>query len=100
MSQSIAFYSHRKPVQNESELLNRMKLDRRRLEAGHMRYAILNVCDRYPDMAGTSPSIASDVNITLQSITQAYYDEFTRKYAGTHYSSIITCTCMYVCNYA
>ena len=63
--------------------LGRLKLDRRWLEAGHLRYAILNICSQYHDLTCASLSIAIDVGITLQKITPVYFNEFTKKYAGT-----------------
>ena len=47
-----------------------------------MRYAILKVGQRHCDVFDSSISIASDIGITIQSITPLYYTEFTKIYAG------------------
>ena len=70
------FVTHWQPVQS---VMSRLKLDRRRLQAGHMRYAILSVGNRYHELTSASHSIASDVTITLQSIMPIYFKEFTKK---------------------
>ena len=64
-------------------IFNRLKLDRRRLEAGHMRYALLRVCQRYVNVFSSSLSISHDVNTTIKDVTPHYFIEFTKKYAGT-----------------
>ena len=47
-----------------------------------MRYAILKVGQCHSDVFHSSISTASDIGVTIHSITPLYYAEFTKKYAG------------------
>ena len=61
--------------------MNRLTLDRRRLEEAHMRFCILDVLQRYPKL---SPIFKLHCNLqkNLDYITPSYYDAFSQRYAG------------------
>ena len=64
-----------------SESEDREKLNRRRLEEGHMKFCILDVFVRYPQNFPTW-KITSNLQQCLDNITPTYYNAFTSKYAG------------------
>ena len=64
---------------------SRQSLDRRRLEDGHMRYAVLKVVSWYGEkMSPQTFPILPSVNETLATMTMKYYSNFTTKYSGAH----------------
>lgn len=64
-----------------SELVRRM--DRRRFEDAHLKYAVLKVTGRYSECL-KAPEFSSDIYATLQVVTPAFYNAFQRKYSGTY----------------
>ena len=60
-----------------SEVMERYKLDRRRVEAGHMQYAILRVVSWYPEilMAEKLP-LHSNTDETLSTVVSQYHGAF------------------------
>ena len=69
--------------QQEAEVMQRLKLDRRRLEEAHLRYAIINVTRRFlPECSHTA--IKGDLCSTLKEFTPTYFKMFTAKYAGNY----------------
>lgn len=71
-------------MRHEDNLHNRIRLDRRRFEAAHLRYAILQVTSRYPLIVPGPIGIITDVADVLRQVTPAYYEAFTQRYAGMH----------------
>ena len=68
---------------NCSNLKNRIKLNRRRLEAAHLKYAVLVTATNYPDLFGLSDvEVYPDVREKLQHITPKYYSGFKSRYLG------------------
>lgn len=59
----------------------RLKLDRRRLETAHFRYAMLVVASWYPtDLP--MPTFGSDIGMTLLEFTPLYHKAFHSNYSG------------------
>lgn len=79
-------YVNRQLSQQESEVLSRLKLDRRRLEAAHLRYAALSINGRFHLLTADHRHIAieSDIYNTLKEFTPTYFKAFTSKYAGKY----------------
>ena len=57
----------------------RERLDRRCLDEGHMRYAVVDVMQRYPTTF-TSQAVTTDLVL----ITPVYYEAFCTNYAGKY----------------
>ena len=57
------------------------KLDRRRLEEAHMKFCVLDVFVRYPQVFSTW-KIFLNLQQCLDDVTPTYYNAFTSKYAG------------------
>ena len=72
-------------LQAESDVMNRLQLDRRRLEAAHLRYAVLNISSQFNLFTGDHAHITleSDIYQTLKEFTPAFFKAFTSKYAGS-----------------
>lgn len=60
----------------------RERLDRRRLETAHFRYAILVVTKWYPADVDPGLKFYPDINETLLQITPIYHLAYHRKYSG------------------
>lgn len=60
---------------------NRLKLDRRRFEEGHIKFCVLDVYKQYPN-AFPKWIIQGSIQETLDKITPVYYTAFSEKYAG------------------
>lgn len=66
-----------------STLRTRHKLDRRRLEDAHLKYALLLIVADYPDVFNKlDMMVSSNIQETLQSITSKYYCGFQNRYAS------------------
>ena len=74
------YYS--KQTEQEVSVKNRLQLDRRRLEAAHLKYAILQVNTRF-QLLEANIAIESDISSTLKEFTPIYYKSFAQRYAGT-----------------
>ena len=62
---------------------SRFKLDRRRLEAAHLKYAVLMIMARYPDISKHKcPTISISLSEAIENATPMFYKEFMSKYAG------------------
>lgn len=57
-----------------------MKLDRRRLEEAHLKFCVLEVYGRYPDVFPRW-IIRKSVDLTLEDVTPAYFRAFEDRYA-------------------
>ena len=64
--------------------LERSKLDRRRLEAAHFKYAVLSVASWYPGDIDTAVSFSPDLHSTLLEFTPRFQQAFHKKYSGTY----------------
>ena len=66
-------------------------MDRRRLEAAHLRYACLMMAASYPDQF-KGFSFEGDINDTLERITpklfQIFEQTYSRKYVGRYISTL------------
>lgn len=62
------------------DLMTRMKLDRRRFEAAHLRYAMLTIMGTYENIKAIP--MHTDVYESLQAFTPDFYECFTKKFAG------------------
>lgn len=60
---------------------DRLKLDRRRFEEGHIKFCVLDVYKHYPK-AFPKWVIRSSLQETLNDISPMYYNAFSEKYAG------------------
>lgn len=69
---------------------NPLSLDRRRLEAAHLKYAALKVMKRYPEVF-KQHKINIKLTETLESITKDFYTAFTLKYSGKHCNNKSLC---------
>ena len=59
------------------EVVERYKLDRRRVEAGHIQYAILRVVSWYPEvLAAEKLPLHADINVTLSTVVSLYHGAF------------------------
>ena len=61
-------------------ITNRVQLDRRRLEEAHLRFCVLQLSSRYPDIP--LGSIETSVFETIDKIAPLYYKAFQKKYGG------------------
>ena len=62
---------------------HRLKLDRRRLVAAHLRYAVLMVKARYPDICGQKCMlISASSSEAVHDVTPKFFEAFMSKYAG------------------
>ena len=61
--------------------MDRLSLDRRRLEEAHMRFCILDVFQRYPQTFPTWKILPS-LQRNLDEIIPHYFSAFSTKYAG------------------
>lgn len=76
------FFVYHHSVQGESgkALIDRARLDRRRLVDAHVKYGILRVSKKYPQYL--SPVIQSSLTKSLEEITPLYYKAFSDHYMG------------------
>ena len=64
------------------ELHHRIRLDRRRLESAHLKFAVLTTQSHYPNMWLGPVCVHTDLSKTLVEFTVTYYKAFTHKYSG------------------
>ena len=62
------------------DMMSRMKLDRRRFEAAHLRYAMLTTMEIYKDIEPVP--MHTNVYESLRTITPSFYECFTKTFAG------------------
>lgn len=67
----------------------RLALDRRRLEATHLRYAVLQVASYYPNDFGMTTRIYPDLKVTLEYITPLFFSLFRSNYSGKYITTHI-----------
>ena len=65
----------------DSTSMDRLQLDRRRLEEAHMKFCILDVFKRYPQAFSTW-KISTSLQQNLNNIIPHYFSVFSAKYAG------------------
>ena len=66
------------------ELHHRARLDRRRLQAGHMKYAILMTQQQYPETSQCQ--VGSDIVSTLEEFTPLFYNAFALRFSGIYFT--------------
>ena len=64
--------------------MDRQKLDRRRLECAHFKYAILRVAGWYPHVFPHPITFYPDIKDTLVNVTPGYQKAFHSFYSGIH----------------
>ena len=64
-------------------MADRIKMDRRRLEQAHFRYAALNVVSWYPNMLEIARLEFGNDAVTLMKLTTNYNKAFHDIYSGT-----------------
>ena len=70
-------------LSNSSELESRQKMDRRRLEAGFLQYALLRVSKWYPTQIDIQKlHFHEGLSETLLKVTPLFHDAFIRRNAG------------------
>ena len=77
---------------SDSAGMDRLRLDRRRLEEAHMRFCILDVFKQYPHTFPTW-NISTSLQQSLDHIIPHYFNAFSAKYAGqlTYHSRLFSC---------
>jgi len=66
-----------------STLVERHKLDRRRVEDAYYQFSLLQVCSWYPEVFNiTTLPFHGKVDLSIAKITSQYHDAFMEKYAG------------------
>lgn len=74
----IYTYFHR----DVPEHVPRVRLDRRRLEAAHFKYAVLHVASWYPGDIEREVMFSPDLHQTLLEFTPGFQQAFHKKYSG------------------
>lgn len=77
----ISIFFHRATQHTPVDLMSRMKLDRRRFETAHLRYAMLTTMATYPDIE--SIPMHTNVYESLKLFPPKFYECFTKRFAGT-----------------
>ena len=69
------------------EVIERMKMDRRRLEHAHFRYAMLTVAQWYPGTFNVNKVLftCDQSETTLTEFTPLYLKAFYEKYSGVYF---------------
>ena len=83
LAKVLAFVIHRL-----YQLHDGIKIDRRRFETAHMKYAILKTGSRYPHSFPGPIAMFSSLQETLKEFTPLYFKCFEAKYAGKKLSVI------------
>ncbi len=78
----IHYYNIYSCVDDGDQLHYRIRLDRRRFETAHLKYAVLMTHRRYPMIATCPIAMTTDVTDTLQKFTPIFYEAFCQRYAG------------------
>ena len=68
----------------DEQLNFRIRLDRRRFELAHRKYALLMTKKCYAAIAATRLPMQTELSETLQAFTPLYYKVFTQKYSGIY----------------
>ena len=71
-------------IEADEQLYFRIRLDRRRFEAAHLKYALLMTQKRYATIPATGIPMQTELSETLQTFTPLYYEAFTQKYSGMY----------------
>ena len=69
---------------SDDELRLRIRLDRRRFESAHLKYAMLKIQQHYPPLSTIPVSVAGEVKDTMLNFTPAFYKAFCEQYSGMH----------------
>ena len=64
-------------------LHQRIRLDCRRFENAHLKYAVLSIHNHYPGIASGLIPVHTDIASTLESFTPLFYEAFSQRYSGT-----------------
>ena len=65
-------------VRSTDDLCSRVRLDHRRLEAAHQKYAVLNIAAQFPELHDGHSFLSPNISDTLQVFTPKFYDAFAR----------------------
>ena len=82
---SYPFYVHVHVHVHFSSQGERVRLDRRRLEAAHFKYAMLNATSWYPDDIKNVPIFSPNMDQVMAKFISVYQQAFHKKYSGTFY---------------
>ena len=67
----------------DDDVLNqRIRLDRRRFESAHLKYAMLSIQKCYPTLSTLSITVTGEIKETMLSFTPAFYQAFCKKYSS------------------
>ena len=75
-----------------NDLNGRIRLDRRRFESAHLKYAMLNILNHYPKIAKVPITMTADIAHMLQIFTPVFYSAFCERYSGMFVLDTIICT--------
>lgn len=67
---------------SEGLLEERNRLDRRRLEDGHLQYAMLKVIAAYPERFSLKEISFKNIGDALLRVTPTFHEAFTARFAG------------------
>jgi len=67
---------------NDDVLNQRIRLDRRRFESAHLKYAMLNIQRCYPTLSTLSITVTGEIKETMLSFTPAFYQAFCKEYSS------------------
>ena len=68
------------------QLQFRIRLDRRRLESAHLKYAMLRLQSRHPLTSKIPIKMTSDVSDMLQKFTPVFYEAFSKAFSGEYHT--------------
>ena len=69
-------------TQDGSSLHHRIRLDRRRFESAHLKYAVLATQNRYPHITADLIPMHTDIASTLENFAPLFYTALTQTYSG------------------
>ena len=81
------------------QLYFRIRLDRRRFEAAHLKYALLMTQRRYATIPATQIPMQTEFNETLKTFTPLFYEAFTQKYSGMYVNMYVS-VFLYPCKFS
>ena len=78
---------------SEEKLHHCIRLDRRRFESAHLKYAVLMTQNRYPTIGVGPIPMYTDIYITttLEKYTPHFFEAFCQRYSGTVRMWYIVC---------
>ena len=65
-------------------LCQRIRLDRRRFESAHLKYAMLKLQKQYPTLSALQIPVTADIKDTMLNFTPKFYQAFCAHYSGRY----------------